>query len=62
MVDVHTVTVAYLGQNFKPVSRVIVNQSIGENNGIYSDWQMSWICLQLTLNYNELSQENLAWI
>ena len=35
LIDVHTITVTYLGQNLKPRYRVIVNQSIGENNETY---------------------------
>ena len=37
LIDVHTVTVAYLEQKFAPKYQVTVNQSIGEYNGIYPD-------------------------
>ena len=37
LIDVHAVTLAYLEQKIKPTYRVIVNQSIGENIGIYPD-------------------------
>ena len=40
LIDVHTTTVAYLEKKFKPTYQIIVNQFIGENNGIYPDRHM----------------------
>ena len=62
LIDINTFTVAYLEQTFKPVYAVIVNQSMGENNGIFPDQRMPRICMQLSPKYNILQNENLAWI